>query len=94
MPCKRNSVSIGFIEVENPNKGSILCEKKLIISKISRIEGRSENIEDREVGRSKDVNKKIFRVLRAGIRLKIHRSLHSTDFFYRPRRDRQRQAER
>ena len=25
--CKRISLSIDFIEVENPNKGSILCEK-------------------------------------------------------------------
>ena len=72
--CKRISLSIDFIEVENADKGSILCEK-MIISKISRIEGRSENIEDREVVRSKGVNKKIFRVLRAGIRLTVHRSL-------------------
>ena len=73
--CKRISLSIDFIEVENADKDSILCEKNLVILKISRIEGQSENIEDREVVRSRGVNKKIFRVLRAEIRLKVHRLL-------------------
>ena len=77
--CKRIGLSIDFIEVKIPDQGSILC-KKMLISKISRIEGRNENLEDREVVWSKGVNKKIFRILRAGIRLTVHRSLQLVSF--------------
>ena len=78
VPRTRSSTSIDFIEVENPDKDLISEEKNKFFEVRANVSYGPYGLQKVSIRTYMViifVNKEILRILRAGIRLTVHRSL-------------------